>query len=684
MTAPIVSMTVGGQHPSLIQNHWSQVSHWLTYSDADGDPAVQYQFQDNGTDPSSAYLWTPAAGQEPASTTFTVNASDLNSVWFKGGAVAGQEFMQVRAFDGTAWGTWTTFQVDTFSDSAPAATINDQSLRANHWASVAIWLTYSDPEGDPAVQYQFLDGSNAANGTYFWTPGNPQQPANTAFTVNASDINSVWLKGGAVAGASETMQVRAFDGTSWGNWDSFTITTSASTTANSFPTVSMTVGAQHPTLIQNHWSQVSSWLTYADADGDPAVQYQFQDNDGSPTTAYLWTPGNSHEPAGTPFTVNASDLNSVWFRGGASPGQEFMQVRAFDGTDWGAWTTFQVDTFSDSAPVATINDHNLRANHWVSMATWLTYSDSDGDPAVQYQFEDGNGAASSAYFWTPDNSQEPANTVFTVNASDINSVWLRGAAAVGSSDTMSVRAFDGTTWGNWDSFTITAVGNTAPTVSMMVGAQHPTLIQNHWSQVSSWLTYTDTDGDPAVQYQFQDNDGGPTTAYLWTPGNAHEPASTPFTVDASDLNSVWFRGGAVAGQEFMQVRAFDGTDWGAWTTFQVDTFSNSAPVATINDHSLSANQWASVASWINYSDTEGDPAVQYQFQDNTAAGNSAYFWTPDNSHQPANAAFTVNAADLSNVWLRGGAAAGTDTMQVRAFDGTSWGAWDTFTLTTTA
>jgi len=129
MTAPTVSMTVGGQHPSLIQNHWSQVSHWLTYSDADGDPAVQYQFQDNGTDPSSAYLWTPAAGQEPASTTFTVNASDLNSVWFKGGAVAGQEFMQVRAFDGTAWGTWTTFQVDTFSDSAPALS---EHLRAKY------------------------------------------------------------------------------------------------------------------------------------------------------------------------------------------------------------------------------------------------------------------------------------------------------------------------------------------------------------------------------------------------------------------------------------------------------------------------------------------------------------------------------------------------------------------------
>jgi hypothetical protein len=57
---------------------------------------------------------------------------------------------------------------------------------------------------------------------------------------------------------------------------------------------------------------------------------------------------------------------------------------------------------------------------------------------------------------------------------------------------------------------------------------------------------------------------------------------------------------------------------------------------------------------------------------------------PDNAHQPAGTAITVAAADLGNVWVRGGQAGGTKTMWVRAFDGTDWGAWDAFALTTHA
>jgi Ca2+-binding RTX toxin-like protein len=66
----------------------------------------------------------------------------------------------------------------------------------------------------------------------------------------------------------------------------------------------------------------------------------------------------------------------------------------------------------------------------------------------------------------------------------------------------------------------------------------------------------------------------------------------------------------------------------------------------------------------------------------TRAGTSGYFSTPDNQHQPAGVAFDVLAGDLGSVWLHGGAAGGTDTISVRASDGTNWGDWTAFTLTT--
>ena len=66
----------------------------------------------------------------------------------------------------------------------------------------------------------------------------------------------------------------------------------------------------------------------------------------------------------------------------------------------------------------------------------------------------------------------------------------------------------------------------------------------------------------------------------------------------------------------------------------------------------------------------------YQFWDGNSAANSAYFWTPANSHWAAGTAIDVAASDLANVWVQGGTAGGSDTMYLRAFDGTAWGNWD--------
>jgi len=179
-------------------------------------------------------------------------------------------------------------------------------------------------------------------------------------------------------------------------------------------------------------------------------------------------------------------------------------------------------------------------------------------------------------------------------------------------------------------------------------------------------------------------DGGAATdsGYFWTPSNYHNPAETLIIVAAGDLNNVWIRGGQVTGSKQAWVRAFDGTDWSAWDQFTLTTVPNHPPVATIDDHSLTVNQWSRVAGWISYSDADGNSATQYQFLDGGTATDSGYFWTSSNSHNPAGTPITVTAADLDNVWIRGGQVTGSEQMWVRAFDGTDWSAWDPFTFTT--
>jgi hypothetical protein len=257
--------------------------------------------------------------------------------------------------------------------------------------------------------------------------------------------------------------------------------------------------------------------------------------------------------------------------------------------------------------------------------------------------------------------------------------WVRGGQVSGA-ETMWVRAFDGTAWSAWDSFTFTTTGNTPPVATI----NDHSLNTNQWSQVANWISYSDANGNPATQYQFWDSGTAANSGYFWTPSNPHHAADSYITVSAAELANTWVRGGEVGGSETMWVRAFDGTDWGAWDSFTFTTVANTPPVAAINDHSLQTNQWSQVAGWISYSDANGNAATQYQFWDSGSASDSGYFWTPSNPHHAADSYITVSAAELADTWVRGGQTGGSETMWVRAFDGTDWSAWDQFWLTTIA
>ena len=227
--------------------------------------------------------------------------------------------------------------------------------------------------------------------------------------------------------------------------------------------------------------------------------------------------------------VSAADLGNFWVRGGAATGSETMWVRAYDGAVWSNWDTFTL-TSTNTAATATVNDHTLNAAQWAQLVNWTTSSDADGDAITKYQIWDGGGAANSAYFWTPTNSHVAAGTAVDVAASDLANVWVQGGTA-GGSETMYIRAFDGTTWGAWDSFTVTSLANHAPAVAINNQALHI----NAWSQIGSLLTYSDADGHPATQYQFWDGGAAANSGYFWTPENSHWAANTAIDVLALSL-----------------------------------------------------------------------------------------------------------------------------------------------------
>lgn len=149
------------------------------------------------------------------------------------------------------------------------------------------------------------------------------------------------------------------------------------------------------------------------------------------------------------YTPAANDSSSVTF-----------SYQISDGFTAPVATTAVLDiTPVSDPPVVSVADHSLAPYAWAKLDDWLTYTDADGDPAVLYQFYDAGTASTSAFI--ANGAVVPAGTVATIAAGDIDEYWI-GGAHVGGSETFYVRAYDGTSWGAWDSFTVTTTGSTGP------------------------------------------------------------------------------------------------------------------------------------------------------------------------------------------------------------------------------
>jgi hypothetical protein len=320
----------------------------------------------------------------------------------------------------------------------------------------------------------------------------------------------------------------------------------------------------------------------------------------------------------------------------------------------------------------------LLNNQWAPISSFITASDANpNDRITQYEFWDRGTGFSSGYFWTPGNEHHAADTRITVAAADIGSVFVRGGSAAGS-ETLQVRVFDGTDWSNLTSFTLTTQMNALPVVTMPNAA----LQIGGAISLNNFYNYSDANNQLPTQYELWDGGTAASSAYFYSgTTGVRYGADQSIIVSAANMANTYLHAGTSSGTEIMYVRAFDGLEWGAWDSFTMSSV-NTAPVAAIGDHSLPLNQWQAVSNWLSYSDVNGQAAVRYEFWDTGTAANSGYFWTPGNEHHAAGAgaSFTVEAANLNSVFVRGGSVTSTETMRVRAFDGEAWGAWDDFSL----
>jgi hypothetical protein len=200
-------------------------------------------------------------------------------------------------------------------------------------------FTARDLDGDAITQYDFWD--TGSGGGYFALNGQVLG-TNQDNYVSAAQLGQITYVSGS---GTDTLWVRASDGTQWSPWSqSFTVTGPVDTGPTVTP-ASANINATH-----NQSFAASSLFTASDPFGDPITQYDFWDTG---TGGGHFTLNGRPLGAGQDNYVSAPQLGQTTYFSGS--GTDTLWVRVNEGGQWSPWSqSFTVTGPPDRGPIVTI------------------------------------------------------------------------------------------------------------------------------------------------------------------------------------------------------------------------------------------------------------------------------------------------------------------------------------------
>jgi len=110
---------------------------------------------------------------------------------------------------------------------------------------------------------------------------------------------------------------------------------------------------------------------------------------------------------------------------------------------------------------------------------------------------------------------------------------------------------------------------------------------------------------------------------------------------------------------------------------------NSAPVVTMQDITVAMVKGKAQKAWVkdylNVSDADGDAIVFYEVRDQEGRQN---FKIKGEGKIVARDGYVIDADDMENLLVRRDKNIGDGSLEIRAYDGEDWSAWEEFTLNT--
>ena len=657
MTTSNRAPAVNAVNAAATRNQSVAVSTLFSVSDADGDAITQYEFWD-GSAAANGGHFTVNGITQGANQSITVSGASLAQTRYVGGDVPGSETVWVRAYDGADWSAWKSWSMAT-QGSAPVVSAANRSVHVNQSVAASALFSVSDADSDTMVRYEFWD-SGAGGSTGHFVIGTAAQASNQSIAVQAADLLQLTYVGGSAAG-SETLWVRADDGTGFGAWVSWTMGT-----GNNAPMVS----AANASVVKGQGIAASTLFSVSDAEADAVTQYEFWDS-GSAAGSGHFTVNGTTRPANTSISVPAANLSQVNYVGGSAGGAETVWVRASDGTDWSDWKSWTVTT-QNHLPVLSAADATLQRNESVAASTLFGVSDADGDTIAQYEFWDGSAAANGGHFTVNGITQGANRTIAVPGASLAQTRYIAGDAS--GAETVWVRVNDGEAWSAWASWNVTTQGS-APVASTANRSVHV----GQSVAASTLFSVSDADNNAITQYEFWDGSAATTSGHFSINGTT-QTANQAIPIAAANLAQLLYVSGSAVGAETVWVRADDGTGFGAWASWTMNT-GNAAPVVNTSNGAMLKGQVIALSPLLSATDAENDPITQYELWDGGTVAGSGYL-SVGGIVQQANRAIPVSAASLAQVNYVGGSSGVTETLWARAYDGIDWGEWKSLSMST--
>ena len=185
----------------------------------------------------------------------------------------------------------------------------------------------------------------------------------------------------------------------------------------------------------------------SDAEGVPILSYEVEDESTGPSQGF-WVLNGAVLSNGQITTLTAAQLSQLSFVAGSAstPVTDTLEVAASDAAGLGAFTTFTVTAAahaSTAAPTVTAANELQAPNQALAGSSLFSATAFGSNTITSYEVED---TTTDSGHWVFNGVVEPTNQIIDVTAAQLSELSFDTGYG---SDTLMVRANDGSQWSNF-------------------------------------------------------------------------------------------------------------------------------------------------------------------------------------------------------------------------------------------